>query len=120
MQAVSWIKEKEKEKKDRFKVLTFNNDSYIKLLDFSIRFGCSVLFEAIDTEIDPLLDPILEKNIITEAGVEMIPFGDQKLEYHQDFRLFMTTKIANPNYSPEIFGKTMIINFNVTLMGLRD
>lgn len=32
----------------------------------------------------------------------------------------MTTKIANPNYTPEIFGKTMIINFSVTLMGLRD
>lgn len=32
----------------------------------------------------------------------------------------MTTKIANPNYPPEIFGKTSIINFNVTLMGLRD
>lgn len=34
--------------------------------------------------------------------------------------MFMTTKIANPNYTPEIFGKTMIINFSVTMMGLRD
>lgn len=32
-----------------------------------------------------------------------------------DFKLFMTTKIANPSYSPEVYGKTMIINFNVTL-----
>lgn len=32
----------------------------------------------------------------------------------------MTTKIANPNYTPEIFGKTMIINFSVTQLGLRD
>ena len=32
----------------------------------------------------------------------------------------MTTKAQNPVYSPEIFGKTMIINFNVTLLGLRD
>jgi len=32
----------------------------------------------------------------------------------------MTTKITNPNYTPEIFGKTMIINFSVTLLGLRD
>lgn len=34
--------------------------------------------------------------------------------------MFMTTKLANPRYSPEVFGKTMIINFNVTLQGLRD
>jgi len=34
--------------------------------------------------------------------------------------MFLTTKIANPNYTPEIFGKTMIINFSVTMMGLAD
>jgi len=34
--------------------------------------------------------------------------------------MFLTTKISNPNYSPETFAKTMIINFNVTLLGLRD
>jgi len=42
------------------------------------------------------------------------------LEYHDDFRMFLTTKISNPNYTPEIFGKTMIINFSVTMLGLRD
>jgi len=34
--------------------------------------------------------------------------------------MFLTTKISNPNYTPEIFGKTMIINFSVTMMGLAD
>ena len=50
----------------------------------------------------------------------MIKLGDQNIEYHDDFRLYMTTKIANPNYPPETFGKTMIINFCVTMLGLRD
>lgn len=30
----------------------------------AINFGKPVLFEAIDEEIDPMIDPILEKNII--------------------------------------------------------
>lgn len=34
--------------------------------------------------------------------------------------MFLTTKLSNPNYTPEIFGKTMIINFSVTMEGLRD
>jgi dynein heavy chain len=67
-----------------------------------------------------MIDPVLEKNITMEAGVEMLTMGDSKIEYNNDFRMFMTTKIANPNYTPEIFGKTMIINFSVTLLGLRD
>jgi len=67
-----------------------------------------------------MIDPVLERNIVVEAGVEMLTMGDQKLEYNPDFRMFLTTKIANPNYTPEVFGKTMIINFSVTLLGLRD
>jgi dynein heavy chain len=50
----------------------------------------------------------------------MLKLGDQDIEYSQDFKMFMTTKLSNPNYTPEIFGKTMIINFSVTMMGLRD
>lgn len=118
-QAVSWIKAKElREKKQNFEILTFNMGDYIKKLEIAIKFGKSVLFEAIDEEIDPMIDPVLEKNIVKEAGVNILMLGDQKLDYHDDFRLFLTTKIANPNYTPEIFGKTMIINFSVTMLGL--
>ena len=119
MQAVNWIKIKESRTKE-FKCLTFNSNNYIKTLELAIKFGSSILFESIDTEIDPMIDPVLEKNITTEAGVEMLTMGDQKIEFNPEFRMFMTTKIANPNYTPEIFGKTMIINISVTLMGLRD
>jgi len=72
------------------------------------------MFEGLETELDPIIDPVLEKNITKEAGVEMITLGDSKIEYNQDFRLCLITKLGNPLYSPEIFGKTMVINFSVT------
>ena len=75
MQAVSWIKSKES-KSGSFKLLTFNQSDYMKQLENAIRFGQSVLFENISTEIDPLLDPVLEKNIVIQAGVEYMPLGD--------------------------------------------
>lgn len=115
-QAVSWIKAKESRKP--FEILTFNMGDYVKKLELAIKFGKSVLFEAIDEEIDPMIDPVLEKNIVKEAGVNILMLGDQKLDYHDDFRMFLTTKIGNPNYTPEVFGKTMIINFSVTMLGL--
>lgn len=117
MQAVNWIKNKEGNK---LKVLTFNMSDYVKQLELAIKFGQPVLFEGIDTEIDPIIDPVLEKNIVMEAGVKVITLADNKIEWTDEFSLFMTTKIANPLYTPEVFGKTMIINFNVTLLGLRD
>lgn len=67
-----------------------------------------------------MIDPVLEKNVVVQAGVKMLKLGDNEIEYSDDFRMYLTTKIANPNYPPEIFGKAMVINFNVTVNGLRD
>lgn len=32
----------------------------------------------------------------------------------------MSSKLANPHYSPEVSGKTMIINYSVTQQGLTE
>jgi dynein heavy chain len=57
---------------------------------------------------------------VIKAGMRMIKLGDSDLEFNADFRLFFTTKLANPRYTPEIMGKTMVINYTVTMQGLRD
>ena len=70
---------------------------------------------------DPIIDPVLEKNIIIKAGQKLIKIGDNEIEYNEKgFRLFLTSKLANPNYTPEIMSKTMVINYTVTMTGLRD
>ena len=46
--------------------------------------------------------------------------GDQDIPYSTDFRLFMTSKMPNPHYIPEICIKTTVINFTVSAIGLED
>ena len=58
---------------------------YVKQLEIAIKFGAPVLFEGIDVEIDPIIDPVLEKNIVVEAGVKIIVLADNKIEWHDDF-----------------------------------
>lgn len=91
---------------------------FLKHLEGCIKSGRPCLFENVDEELDPTIDPVLEKNLIDKAGIKLIRLGDNEFEYNDDFRLYFTTKLANPKYTPEIMGKTMVINYTVTLLGL--
>lgn len=53
-----------KERGPTFEILSFNMGDYIKKLEMAITFGKAVLFEGIQEEIDPMIDPVLEKNIV--------------------------------------------------------
>lgn len=39
--------------------------------------------------------------------------GDKEVEYNPEFRFYITTKLSNPHYTPEISTKTIIVNFGV-------
>ncbi|KOB72814.1 Dynein heavy chain 6, axonemal, partial [Operophtera brumata] len=55
-----------------------------------------------------------------QAGRLLIHLGDSDIEYDSNFRLYLTTKLANPHYLPEICIQVTLVNFTVTLSGLED
>lgn len=42
------------------------------------------------------------------------------MDYSPDFRFYVTSKLPNPHYPPEICVKVTIVNFTVTPKGLED
>ncbi len=56
----------------------------------------------------------------TEAGIWQIRLGDSNVNYDHNFNFFMTTKMPNPHYIPEICIKVTLINFTVTFEGLQQ
>ena len=56
--------------------------------------------------------------ILTPGGAPIIKLGDKEVEYNFDFRFYITTKLSNPHYSPEIATKSTICNFAVKEQGL--
>ena len=52
-------------------------------------------------ELDPMLEPLLLKQTFKQGGAMCIKLGDSTIEYSQDFRFYITTKLRNPHYLPE-------------------
>jgi dynein heavy chain, axonemal len=69
-------------------------------------------------EIDPVLEPVLARAFLKRGSQILIKLGDKEIDYNPDFKLYISTKLGNPTYSPEISTKAMIINFAVTEDGL--
>lgn len=43
----------------------------------------------------------------------MLKLGDTVLPYNDDFQLFITTKLPNPHYTPEVSIKVLVVNFTL-------
>ena len=50
----------------------------------------------------------------------MIRLGENIIEYSKEFRFYITTKLRNPHYLPEVATKVTLLNFVITPEGLED
>jgi dynein heavy chain len=119
-QALMWIKSREPELTTNNTVFTFNHPNLKDALRLPLEEGYPVLIESIENEVDPMMDPILEKQIIVKGRKKTIKLADTEFDYDDKFRLYMTSRLANPTFSPELAAKTTIIDFTVTQGGLEQ
>ena len=119
-QAVSWIKRKEPEIVERDFIYTLSNSNLKDRLKIPLQDGCPVMIENIENEVDPMLDPLLEKQFTVRGRQKFIKIADTEMDYDPKFRLYLTSRLGNPHFSPELAAKTTIIDFTVTQDGLEQ
>merc|ERR1719191_173145 len=116
MQANKWGR---RSNGDKLKVLRLNMN-YVRELENCIQFGNPVLLENVGETLDAMLDPVLQKATFKQGTLTMVRLGDSTIEWSPDFKLYVTTKLPNPHFPPEICVAVGILNFMATLDGLQD
>jgi dynein heavy chain len=119
-QGSSFIKKFGK-RKDNIEVVKASDATFLNVIIGCIRNSKQVLLENVGIDLDPSLDPILNQQIIEKAGgSKEITIGNATIQWSDKFKLYISTTIPNPHYSPETFVKVTIINFGITPTGLEE
>ena len=118
MQANKWVKNMEEQ--NGLRLIKLTDGKYLQILEACVRNGNPLLLEDVGEEIDPALEPILMKQLFKQGGRLLIRLGEQDIDYDENFRFYITTKLPNPHYLPDVCIKTTIINFMITMDGLED
>eukprot|EP01138_Halocafeteria_seosinensis_P006356 gb/GECG01006497.1/.p1 GENE.gb/GECG01006497.1/~~gb/GECG01006497.1/.p1 ORF type:complete len:3153 (+),score=416.35 gb/GECG01006497.1/:1-9459(+) len=117
-QAKKWIKNMEA--KNKLQTTRLNNPNMLRDVEGCVRIGRPLLLEDVGEYLDPALEPILSKAIFKQQGRLLVHLGDSDVDYDPMFKLYVTTKMPNPHYLPEVYIKVTIINFSITVDGLED
>ena len=99
MQANIWIKNMEK----NLKVLDHDSSEILLHVEKAINFGQSILIQNVESYVDSSLYKILRTKI---AG--------------KSIRLYLTSKLQNPSFSPDLSALVSVVNFTVTEIGLEE
>ncbi|KFG44949.1 flagellar outer dynein arm heavy chain gamma, partial [Toxoplasma gondii FOU] len=121
-QALNWIKKKEEGRMQGAKqcLTTMSSPRLKDQLEYCLQEGKPILIEGVTDDVNPLIDPILEKQILRKGKKLFVNLSDQLVEFNPDFTLYLTTKLANPHFSPELSAKCTVIDFTVTQEGLEQ
>ena len=117
-QANKWIRNMEEA--NQLHVIKLTDKNFVRTLENCIPLGFPVLLENVGEELDPTLEPLLLRSVYKDGTQSMIKLGDKGIEWTDNFRFYVTTKLRNPHYLPEIAVKVTLLNFMITPTGLQD
>ncbi|OXB70414.1 UNVERIFIED_CONTAM: hypothetical protein H355_012305 [Colinus virginianus] len=99
-------------------ILDPETKGYLRTIVQAVETGKPVLVERVQNDLDPSLHSLLCRSISEAKKTSSIKIGDAWVRYDPAFKLYLTTKIANPDFTPEVVSAVNLVNFTVKEDGL--
>ena len=115
--AIDFIMSKFKDQK--IQKTSFLDKAFMKTLAGAVRFGTTLLVENVE-KLDPVLNPILNKEIQRTGGRSLVRIGTEDVDYSPKFNIILSTKNPGVKLTPDICSRVTLVNFTVTPAGLQS
>jgi dynein heavy chain 1, cytosolic len=110
-QAIHYLMNKHRDEK--IQTTSFLDKSFTKTLAAAVRFGTTLLVENVE-QIDPILNPILNRELQRTGGRTLVRIGTEEVDYSPKFKIILSTKNPAVRLTPDLCSRVTLINFTVT------
>ena len=111
------------EKSNRLKIIDLQMRDFLKILEECLKLGRPCLCRNIHDDLPEILNSILIKSIkskVENPSEFYLQIGDRQIDFDPSFRFYLSTRLANPKFQPEIYSKVTLINFSLKERGLEE
>lgn len=98
---------------------SFLDDSFRKNLESALRFGNPLLVQDVENY-DPILNPVLNREVRKTGGRVLITLGDQDIDLSPSFSIFLSTRDPTAEFTPDLCSRVTFVNFTVTRSSLQS
>ena len=98
---------------------SFLDAAFLKTLASAIRFGSPLLVQDVES-IDPILNPVLNKELQKTGGRTLIRLGTEDIDFSPKFMIFLTTRNPFAEFAPDLCSRVTVVNFTVTPASLES
>jgi len=116
-QATEFILNEFKDKK--ITKTSFLDDAFRKNLESALRFGNPLLVQDVESY-DPILNPVLNRELRRTGGRVLITLGDQDIDLSPSFTIFLSTRDPTVEFPPDLCSRVTFVNFTVTRSSLQS
>ncbi|EDO28787.1 predicted protein, partial [Nematostella vectensis] len=99
--------------------ISFLDDAFRKNLESALRFGNPLLVQDVESY-DPILNPVLNRELRRTGGRVLISLGDQDIDLSPSFTIFLSTRDPTIEFPPDLCSRVTFVNFTVTRSSLQS